>query len=335
VLRENEIIAGFNRVFNHPVPGVIKGIGDDCAVIRTGGRNWLITTDAQVESVHFRRETTTPRRLGRKCLAVNLSDIAAMGGSPRYAFLSLGLPRSLPRGFLASFRRGLREEADTFSVALVGGDTHLSPGGISLGLTVIGEAGPRIAYRSGARPGDGLYVSGFLGQSAAGLRLLTAFPNHPKGFSRRHWQELVAAHQCPRPQVELGRFLAARGFAGAMIDLSDGLASDLRHLCRAGGVGALVDVELLPVSASLKAAAALFGSLPEEMALQGGEDYQLLFTVSPGLQEKMEAQVKSHLGITLFRIGEIILPNRILLRTSGRTRPLRWRGFDHFGALTK
>lgn len=331
-MKEASIVQSFRRLFTRQAPGLVQGIGDDCAVIRAGRATWLVTTDSQVEGVHFRRETTTPRRLGRKSLAVNLSDIAAMGGSPRYAFLSLGLPRSLPRGFLASFQRGLREEADAFSVALVGGDTHLSPGGISLGLTVIGEAGPRITYRSGARPGDGLYVSGFLGQSAAGLRLLTAFPKYPKGISRRHWQELVAAHQCPRPQVELGRFLAARGFAGAMIDLSDGLASDLRHLCRAGGVGALVDVERLPVSASLEAAAALFGSLPEETALQGGEDYQLLFTVSPGLQEGMKAQVKRHLGVTLFRIGEITPPSRLLLRTSGRTRPWRWRGFDHFGA---
>ncbi|MBI5586180.1 MAG: thiamine-phosphate kinase [Deltaproteobacteria bacterium] len=334
MLKEIAIIAGFRRIFNQPAPGVIQGIGDDCAVIRTGGRNWLITTDAQVEGVHFRQETTTPLRLGRKCLAVNLSDIAAMGGRPRYAFLNLGLPRSLPRGFLSSFRRGLRAEADKFSVALVGGDTHLSPGGIALGLTVIGEAGTRIAFRSGARPGDSLYVSGFLGQSAAGLRLLTAAPNRRGALPRSFRRELVEAHQGPRPQVELGQFLVRRGYAGAMIDLSDGLASDLRHLCRASGVGARIDTGRLPLSPAFRAATAWLATPPLEIALRGGEDYQLLFTVPPGLQAKMEAQVRRRREVTLFRIGEITPGKRILLITSGRVQALRYQGFDHFTSGT-
>jgi thiamine-monophosphate kinase len=332
LLKELDIISGLDRVFNQPAPGVIKGIGDDCAVIRTGGRNWLVTTDSQVEGVHFRPETTTPLRLGRKCLAVNLSDIAAMGGRPRYAFLNLGLPRSLPRGFLSSFRRGLQAEAEEFSVALVGGDTHLSPGGIALGLTVIGEAGGRIAFRSGARAGDGLYVSGFLGQSAAGLQLLTAGPDGRKVLPRSYRIELIAAHQCPRPQVELGQFLVRRGYARAMIDLSDGLASDLRHLCRASGVGARVDTDRLPLSPAFRAATAWLAAPPLEVALRGGEDYQLLFTVPPGLQTGMASQVKRHLGLNLFRIGEITRDKRIRLITSGRVRALRYRGYDHFAA---
>jgi thiamine-monophosphate kinase len=331
-VKEAEIVASFQRLFARQAPGLVQGIGDDCAVIRAGRATWLVTTDSQVEGVHFRRETTTPRRLGRKCLAVNLSDIAAMGGRPRYAFLSLGLPPDLPRVFLTSLRRGLREEAERYGVALAGGDTHRSPGGISLGLTVIGEAGSRIAYRSGARPGDALFVSGFLGQAAAGLKLSTE-PNNPVGgLSPAYRRELVAAHQCPRPQVELGQFLVRRGYARAMIDLSDGLASDLGHLCRAGGVGARVYSESLPLSPALRAAAPLWGSSPEEMALQGGEDYQLLWAAPPALQESLPAQVKRHFGLVLFRIGEIIPQKRVLLKTSGRSRLLRFRGYDHFAA---
>ncbi len=330
MVRETDIIASFHRAFNHPAPGLLKGIGDDCAVFRSGGRNWLVTTDALVEEVHFRLETNPPYCLGKKSLAVNLSDIAAMGGIPRFAFLNLGLPRPVPRGFLSPFIKGLKEEAEKFSVALAGGDTHQSPQGISIGLTVIGEASGNIAYRSGAKVGDRLYVSGYLGQSAAGFRLLTKFQRQPAPLRPRHLRELLKAHQDPEPQVALGYFLVRRKFVGAMIDLSDGLASDLRHICRASGVGALLDADQIPLSPALRSAAVPLATPPLQMALAGGEDYQLLFSVPKNLATKMETRVLKQFKRPVYPIGEIISGQKIFIKFSKRVRILKETGFDHF-----
>jgi thiamine-monophosphate kinase len=332
VVRETDIIASFHRAFNRPASGLIKGIGDDCAVFRSGGRNWLVTTDALVEGVHFRLETNPPYRLGKKCLAVNLSDIAAMGGIPRYAFLNLGLPQPVPRGFLPLFIKGLKEEAEKFSVALAGGDTHQSPQGISIGLTVIGEAAENPAYRSGAKAGDRLYVSGCLGQSAAGFRLLTKIQKHSTLLRPGHLRELIKAHQDPEPQVALGHFLVRRRLVRAMIDLSDGLATDLRHICRASGVGALLDADQIPLSPALKAAADPLETSPLQLALTGGEDYQLLFSVPKGLVKKVESGVREQFKRPLYPIGEIIPGQKIFIKFSNRVRILKETGFDHFNA---
>jgi thiamine-monophosphate kinase len=330
VVRETDIIASFHRAFNRPAPGLLKGIGDDCAVFRSGGRNWLVTTDALVEGVHFRLETNPPFRLGKKCLAVNLSDIAAMGGIPRFAFLNLGLPRPVPRGFLSPFIKGLKEEAEKFDLALAGGDTHQSPQGIAIGLTVIGEAAENPAYRSGAKVGDRLYVSGTLGQSAAGFRLLTKFHKQPALLRPRRLRELIKAHQDPEPQVALGHFLVRQRLVRAMIDLSDGLATDLRHICRASGVGALLDADQIPLSPALRTAADLLKTAPLQLALTGGEDYQLLFSVPKGLVRKMESQVVKHFQHPVYPIGEIISGQKIFIRFSKRIRILKETGFDHF-----
>jgi thiamine-monophosphate kinase len=333
-LNETAIIALFRKAFVRPFPGLVQGIGDDCAVLRTKGRPWLVTSDALVEGVHFRLENHPPRRLGKKCLAVNLSDIAAMGGIPRFAFLNLGLPRPVPRGFLSPFIKGLTEEADKFSVALAGGDTHQSPQGIALALTLIGEASGKIAYRSGAKVGDLLYVSGFLGQSAAGFRLLTKFEKQPVPLKPALARELIKAHQEPEPQVALGHFLVQRGFVSAMIDLSDGLASDLRHICRASEVGALLDADQIPISPALRAAAEWIESAPLAMALSGGEDYQLLFSVPAGLAGKMETQVVNRFKRPVYPIGKIIGDSKMLLKSSTGLRILKETGFDHFRPST-
>jgi len=330
VLNESAIISLFRKAFGLPFPGLVQGIGDDCAVLRTEGQQWLVTTDALVEGVHFRLETNPPYRLGKKCLAVNLSDIAAMGGIPRFAFLNLGLPKPVPRGFLSPFIKGLKEEAEKFSVALAGGDTHQSPQGISIGLTVIGEAAGNIAYRSGAKVGDRLYVSGCLGQAAAGFRLLTKFQKQPALLRQRHLRELLKAHQDPEPQVALGHFLVRQGFVGAMIDLSDGLASDLRHICRASGVGALLDADQIPLSPALRTAADQLKTAPLQLALTGGEDYQLLFSVPKGLVKKMETRVLKQFKRPVYPIGEIISGPKIFIKFSKRVRILKETGFDHF-----
>ncbi|HSO71693.1 MAG TPA: thiamine-phosphate kinase [Thermodesulfobacteriota bacterium] len=330
MLRETAIIASFHRAFNRPAPGLIKGIGDDCAVFRSGGRNWLVTTDALVEGVHFRLETSSPYRLGKKCLAVNLSDIAAMGGIPRFAFLNLGLPKTVLRSFLPPFIKGLKEEAEKYSVALAGGDTHQSPQGISIGLTVIGEIAENPAYRSGAKVGDRLYVSGYLGQSAAGFRLLTKFQQQPTPLRQRHLRELIKAHQDPEPQVALGHFLVRQRLVRAMIDLSDGLASDLRHICRASGVGALLDADQIPLSPALRTAADALNTSPLQLALTGGEDYQLLFSVSKDLARKMETQVVKQFKRPVYPVGEIISGQKLFIKFSQGVRILKETGFDHF-----
>ena len=309
---------------------MVQGIGDDCAVLRTEGQHWLVTTDALVEGVHFRLETHPPRRLGKKCLAVNLSDIAAMGGIPRFAFLNLGLPKPVPRGFLSPFIKGIKEEAEKFSVALAGGDTHQSPRGIAIGLTVIGVAAGPIAYRSGAEVGHRLYVSGWLGQSAAGFKLLAKSRKQPTALKPAFRRELIQAHQDPEPQVALGHFLTHRGFVGAMTDLSDGLASDLQNICRASGVGALLHEDQIPLSTALRAAAAWIHTAPLPLALTGGEDYHLLFSVPAGLAQKMETQVTKVFKRPVYPIGEIISGQKIFIECSGKVRILKETGFDHF-----
>jgi thiamine-monophosphate kinase len=331
-LNESTIINLFRKAFGRPFPGLVQGIGDDCAVLRTEGQQWLVTTDALVEGVHFRLETHPPYHLGKKCLAVNLSDIAAMGGIPRFAFLNLGLPKPVPRGFLSPFIKGLKKEAEKFSVALAGGDTHQSPQGISIGLTVIGEAAGNPAYRSGAKVGDRLYVSGCLGQSAAGFRLLTKFQKHSAPLRPRRLRELIKAHQEPEPQVALGHFLVRQRLVGAMIDLSDGLATDLRHICRASGVGALLEADQIPLSPALKAAADPLKTSPLQLALTGGEDYQLLFSVPKGLVKKMETQVVKQFERPVYPIGEIIPGQKIFIKFSNKVRILKETGFDHFNA---
>ena len=331
-MNESAIISLFRKAFGRPFPGLVQGIGDDCAVLRTEGQQWLVTTDALVEGVHFRLETNPPYLLGKKCLAVNLSDIAAMGGIPRFAFLNLGLPKPVPRGFLSPFIRGLKEEAEKFSVALAGGDTHQSPQGISIGLTVIGEAAGNIAYRSGAKVGDRLYVSGYLGQSAAGFRLLAKFQKQPALLRPRRFRELLKAHQEPEPQVALGHFLVRQRLVGAMIDLSDGLASDLRHICRASGVGALLDADQIPLSPALRTAADQLKIAPLQLALTGGEDYQLLFSVPKDLVKKMETRVVKQFKRPVYPIGEIISGQKIFIKFSKRVRILKETGFDHFNS---
>jgi thiamine-monophosphate kinase len=329
-MNELEVIRGIKKAFDRPFPGVIRGIGDDCAVVRIGGKTVLVTTDALLEGVHFLPQTMPPYPLGRKALAVNLSDIAAMGGEPLFAFLTLGLPKPVPRGFLSSFLKGFKKEADRFKVALLGGDTLFSPGGISIGITLVGLASRHIPYRSRARAGDRIFVSGFLGDSAAGLELLKREGGQKIKIPREIRTVLIKAHQLPEPRLSLGRFLVRRRYVRAMIDLSDGLASDLRQICQASGVGARLDLARLPLSAALLKTAAALERDPFGLALQGGEDYQLLFTVPKTNAALMEKAAWTALRQKLFDIGEIIPGRKIYLGTPHAVEELRVYGYDHF-----
>ncbi|MEW6727614.1 MAG: thiamine-phosphate kinase [Bacillota bacterium] len=310
-------------------PGVIKGIGDDAAVLRLGGRTLLVTTDMLVEGVHFDTAYAGWRDLGHKALAVNVSDIAAMGGCPLWAVIALGLPPSTEVEGIDEFYAGLLESAGRWGVSLAGGDTVRSPQAVVINLTVIGEAAPEgVLYRSGARPGDRIGVTGPLGASGAGLHLLQhPVSNLPPAIA----DTLRKAHLRPEPRLAAGAILAGSGCVTAAADLSDGLAVDLGHICDASGVGCVVKAAALPVAPAAAELARVTGMDPMEWVLYGGEDYELLFTASPETGGELEG-LMTEAGLSCCWIGKITADGRRLLQTPDGLRELRPGGYSHFPA---
>lgn len=308
---------------------LLRGIGDDCAVIRRGGGLVeLVTTDALVEGVHFDLAWHPPQLLGRKAAAVNLSDIVAMGGRPRYAFLALGLPVDHDAAWLEEFMAGFLACLAESDTVLIGGDTVRSPAGIMLSVTVLGEvAESEVLLRSTARVGDLVLVSGPLGEAAAGLELCR------QGYcsaTEARWSRLLAAHLNPQPELALGRVLAASGLVSAMMDLSDGLATDLANLCRESGVGAEVDSAALPISPETEEAAEILHAEARAWALSGGEDYRLLLAVAPDDLEGLLALVRRELGRELSPVGRIVGEAGVRLCDGVTSREISDLGFDHF-----
>jgi thiamine-monophosphate kinase len=304
------------------------GIGDDCSVEDLGnGRVRLVTTDLLVEDVHFVRSQTSPGDLGWKCLAVNLSDIAAMGGEPRSAYLSLGLPDSTDVAWLDAFVAGFRELALQTGTALLGGDTTGSPGPVVVNVVATGEASrERVKTRSGAERGDIICVTDRLGDSAAGLQVLSQGPAIDGDEV-----ELTRRHLRPRPHLEEGAWLARRSEVSAMIDLSDGVDSDVRRIMERSACGARIDLDTLPLSEALRRSSERRGWDPIELAGGGGEDYCLLTTVALSSWESVAAGFERDLGRPLYRIGEIApAENGLSYLRSGRPVQLRRSGFDHF-----
>lgn len=304
--------------------GVVAGIGDDAAVFQPSPRMYqLLTTDMLVENVHFLLDKTTPVQLGYKALAVNISDIAAMGGRPRHAVVSLGLPPWLPVEFVVAIYDGMKEICREFAVNIVGGDTVASPHALIINAAVTGEVEPGgLLRRSGARPGDAVVVTGTLGDSAGGLDLL----------QRTDWAELdfawplVTAHLTPRPQVAIGRQLAGWGATSAD-DISDGLASEANELAKAGGVGIRLYADRIPMSSQLVAAAVCLGREPLDYALYGGEDYQLVFTIGQDNLSRLAGK-----GGPLTVVGEVTDKQAgvVLVGAGGKASPLKPRGYNHF-----
>jgi thiamine-monophosphate kinase len=322
---------------------VLLGIGDDAAVVSPIG-TLAVTSDVLVENVDFRKDAD-PRRLGRKTLNVNLSDLAAVGATPLYALLTLGMPPRTATGWFDAFVEGLREAASEYGVAVIGGDLS-SSGLLFASVTAIGRVPESGAIaRSGASPGEGLFISGTLGAAAAGWRLLEAgFRLGPDGKARAPKGRRLEAprsaevtrlirHQIdPRPMVDLGAALAAGRLASAAIDVSDGLARDLHRLCRASGVAATLDRDLLPVDSALHDLEKLLKLDPVAATLYGGEDYGLLFAVP-----KRRAAALARLAgrFALRRIGTVREAGegrRVLLSEGGRFTPIPDAGFDHFEA---
>jgi thiamine-monophosphate kinase len=297
---------------------VFTGIGDDCAVLRLPqGQESLVTTDFSLEGIHFRRDWHSPESVGYRCLTRGLSDIAAMGGKPVAAFLSLALPRDLPQSWVGRFTRGLMSLAEEFGVTLAGGDTAESPSGVLADIIVIGTAPKgKSVLRSGARPGDRIFVSGELGGSAAAVARMKSKPGtklNPRDYPR---------HFYPEPRIELGRILREKGLASAMIDTSDGLSADLAHLCEESNVGAEIDATLIPRASVGKPAR----EVELDLALHGGEDYELLFTAPPG--KRVPANIAE---VKVTQIGHITRAPKLLMRTArGVGHKLVPRGWEHF-----
>lgn len=311
-----------------PAAGVEIGPGDDAALLRVGTQPLLATTDAMVEGIHFDLGISAPADVGYKALASNLSDIAAMGGTPRYALAALGAPGTTLAATLDGIADGLLEAAGAHGVALVGGDLVASDR-ILLSVTVVGEPGgvPPVR-RSGARPGDALLVTGALGAAAAGLALLRAASTGDEaaaGMLDRH-PSLATAHRRGRARIAEGAAAAAAG-ATAMIDVSDGLAADAGHLCEESGVGIEIAEASVPVAPGVSEAGALMGVDPIAWALGGGEDYELAITVAG---EHVASLAHALAPTPVTRIGRVTAEGRRLLRPDGGTEPLRAHGWDHF-----
>jgi thiamine-monophosphate kinase len=325
VIAEKALIAQIRRMARSArTPFIPIGIGDDCAVLRLlPGRgkekikDTLVTTDFTLEGIHFRRDWHAAESVGHRCLARGLSDIAAMGGEPVAAFLSLALPRDLPQSWVGRFARSLISLAERHGVTLAGGDTAESPNGILADIVVVGAV-PRgkAVLRSGARPGDLIYVSGKIGGSAAAVWEMRKKPKrklNPRDYPR---------HFFPEPRIELGRIVREKGLASAMIDTSDGLSTDLAHICEESGVGAEVEAELIPRAIVGKPAR----EVDLQFALHGGEDYELLFTAPRG--KRVPSRIA---GISITRIGHIRRGKQIILmNASGVGYELHARGWEHF-----
>jgi thiamine-monophosphate kinase len=317
---------------------VIRGVGDDCAVLTVPeGEKVLWTVDTLVEGVHFRMDLIDMHDLGWKSLAVNLSDVAAMGGRPLHAVLSLGLPAGTDLPELDAFYEGFSALAGEHSVALVGGDMVKSPSGFLITVSVLGATtGGCFLPRDGAQPGDWIGVTGPPGDSAAGLSLLLDSKgetgNQP---SSDLLASLIQAHNRPRPQVREGIFFAGHAGVHAAIDLSDGLLQDLWHVCRQSGTGAVVEQGRLPLSEAIRELAACRGVAPEDWALFGGEDYHLLVAVQADCFEELRARYEAQFQKRLHPIGRMTSDRGIQWETTdGKRRELEPVGYDHFRERT-
>jgi len=306
----------------------LKGIGDDAAVLSFDPNDVvLVSTDQLIEDVDFRLKTTSAANLGWKSLAINLSDIAAMGGIPAGFLVSLGIPSArIPLAFLDEFYDGLMRLAAEASCDLLGGDVSESGERFIVTITIVGTAKRgAVVYRGGGRDNDDLYVTGQLGEAALGLKILEA------GGVTEGCEPLIQRQECPLPRLKEGLLLAQRGIAHAMIDVSDGLLADLNHMVTESGIGAEIDCTAVPLSAALQAGAALCKEDALELALTGGEDFELLFSAAPEQRDAIN-QVEQECMCPITRIGRLSQHSSgiVILDRSGAKRTLGAAGFDHF-----
>ena len=316
---------------------LIKGIGDDTAVFKpSAGKLQLLTTDALVEGVHFDLTYTSMRHLGWKSMVASISDIAAMGGVPRYAVVTIALPKKISVEMAEEFYRGVTFACKKYSCLVVGGDTAASLSNMMVSVAMTGEAHEAgVRYRSGARPGDFLCVSGHLGGSLAGLKILQrekkmfAESAAPESFRPNldPYRDVIEKHMMPVPRLDISKIIAGEVAAHAMIDISDGLASEVHHLCAQSGTGAAVWEHNLPVIGATQQVAGEFSESPTEYALFGGEEYELLFALPDAEFEKL-ARLSNDVTV----IGRITEKEKgvLCVRENGEKQPLLPGGWDHF-----
>ena len=313
---------------------IVKGIGDDAAIIRSREHyNWLVSTDLLLEDIHFDLRMTSFFDIGYRAAAANLSDIAAMGGTPHYLLVALAIPSQHSIIDLQALYRGLRSSCQRHHVRLIGGDTSASRKGIFISITVIGTVEPNKALqRSGAQIGDYVYTTGTLGDSSAGLEILFTKKKQPTtAIGDRISRFLVKRHLRPTPRIDIGRLLSTHQLATAAIDLSDGLSGDLNHLCQQSGVGAVIDETTIPTSSQFKAYTRQRGHDPTQMALRGGEDYELLFTIPAHSRTKFTRLVKrKNLNITQIGIIQSKKAGTQLKLANGTFRSIIVNSYDHF-----
>ena len=338
-IHEFDLIRALHRRHSRRTPSVVQGIGDDAAIITSQTGQWtVLTTDLLAEGVHFDLRTATMADIGFRAASANLSDIAAMGGTPQHLLVALAIPRTGTSRHVYQLYRGMMAACRPHQVGLIGGDTSASKGGWFLSVALIGMVPPRRAlFRSGARIGDRLYVTGTLGDALAGLRLLNEPPARTKRRQRRavlsagHRQFLIGRHLRPCARIAEGRWLSTHRFATSAIDISDGLSGDLHHICEDSQVGVELDLGLLPLSPACRAYAASRKLDPVDLALAGGEDYELLLTVSPRQRTQLEQSALEQ-GFSLTCIGTIY-PRRFgiqALGPHGRRHRLEHTSYEHF-----
>lgn len=305
-----------NAVF--PVPDGTVGIGDDCAVLPAGEGELLFSTDLLMEGVHFLRSESSPEDVGWKAAAVNLSDIAAMGGKPVATFLSIALPKDAQGEWAERFIEGYRQISSQYDVPLLGGDTTSSLRDIAVNVGILGrcQSGKRL-MRSGAKVGETIYVTGPLGDSAAGLQAIL------KGIRRsEEVKTLIERHKRPLPRVDAGVILIQSGKVGAMMDISDGIASDMRHIMKASKVGAVIALDRLPLSSELISVCAEQGWDRYALSTSGGEDFELLFTGPDGLENELDIKV--------YPVGKIVDGNELTWTVEGSAVDYDYMGYKHF-----
>ena len=328
-LGEFELISRIAPLDKRTGPGVHLGVGDDTAVLSLSeGTLLLATCDSQIQGVHFRLDFSTPFEIGQRCAAVNLSDIAAMGGTPRYALVSLSVPHGTRASLLAEMYDGMRDMFSRFETTIVGGNTSSTTGPLAIEITLLGEGAPhRILTRSGATPGDVVCVTGVLGASRAGLSCLMNGSLNIGGELR---DDALLSYRTPWPRVDVGSILAANGHVSACMDISDGLAGDAAHLADRSGVAVLIDLEKIPVSKAAVAVSDETHQDPCVFAAKGGEDFELLFTIERAHLTDISVILQRQTGVAVTPIGEISNGEGVYFRYYNDIKIINMSGFDHF-----
>lgn len=329
-LTEDELVRAIRKVLSGEAPGVLVSVGDDAAVVEAGEHQLVLTSDMLVEEVHFDLMSVSAHDLGHKSITASASDIAAMGGSPRYGLVSLALPATVEAPWVMELYGGIREAAHEYGMVVVGGDTTRGEQHVVSVAAVGTVARGKAVTRSGARSGDHLVVTGTLGGAAGGLRLAGEPPHGVRGALRSAWgRELVQAYLRPVARVGEGETLAQSG-ATAMIDISDGLALDLSRLCAESEVGATLRLADVPVPQALEELGRELGIDPLEQALHGGEDYELLACLPPDAVAPAQEQIRDRFGTTLTPIGEVTDDGLVAVQVDGAEAPLEPKGWDPF-----